>query len=58
MDVCVERVDERSAPSVVGTGSDMSGRGERRQGALMLAPVRLAQSLKRENVLRLQARAA
>ena len=55
MDVCVERVDERSAPTVVGTGGDMSGNGERRQGARMRAPVRLAQPL-RETVLRLQAR--
>lgn len=67
MDVCVERVDERSAPSIVGTGGDMSG-GGRNAGrmrwsacgpgappARMRAPVRLAQPL-RETVLRLQAR--
>ena len=48
MDVSVERVYERSDLTVVGTGSDVSGPGERGQGILMLAPVRLARFVKRE----------
>ena len=34
--------------TVVGTGSEVSGPGERGQGILMLAPVRLARFVKRE----------